>query len=72
MASDRDTWYVCNQPFISADPAFEFRGRKGITRVRATDPAYRRWPQFFDPITSSDRAAPPIEEAVAVPGGRRT
>ena len=72
MADPHDTWYVCNQPFVSADPDFPFSGRKGVTRVRGTDPVYLRWPQFFEPITSSDRSVPPpVEEAVAVPGRKR-
>ncbi len=73
MASDpHETWYVCKEPFVSADPDFPFSGRKGITRVRGSDPAYRRWPQFFERITSSDHSAPPeVEEAVAPPGKKR-
>ncbi len=66
-----DEWYVCKTPFVSADPSFEFRGRPGITRVRGDDQAYRRWPQFFEPITSSDHSAPEVEEAIAVPGKKR-
>ena len=66
-----DAWYVCATPFISADPKFPFSGRKGRTRVRGSDPAYRRWPQFFEPLTSSDPTAPDIEEAVAIPGKKR-
>ena len=68
----QDTWYVCKEPFVSADPALEFVGRKGVTRVRGSDPAYKRWPQFFEPITSSDRSAPPeVEMATAGPGQKR-
>jgi len=66
-----DSWYVCATPFVSADPEFPFSGRKGITRVRGTDPAYCRWPQFFEPLTSSDKSAPTVEEAVAIPGRKR-
>lgn len=71
MAADPDKWYVCKESFVSADPDFEFHGRKGVTRVRASDPVYRRWPEFFEPISSSDRSAPEVEEAVAVPGRKR-
>jgi hypothetical protein len=69
--SPRDEWYVCKEPFVSADPDFPFSGRKGRTRVRGSDPAYRRWPQFFEPLTSSDPTAPEIEAAVAEPGKKR-
>lgn len=72
MATDpRDTWFVCSTPFVSADPEFPFSGRKGITRVRGSDPAYRRWPQFFEPLVSSDHSVPDIETAVATPGRKR-
>jgi hypothetical protein len=67
----KDQWFVCSEPFVSADPAHPFSGRKGITRVRGTDPAYRRWPQFFEPLVTSDRSAPDVEEAVAIPGRKR-
>jgi hypothetical protein len=70
-ANPHETWYVCTEPFISADPAFPFNGRKGVTRVRGSDPAYKRWSQFFEPITSSDKTAPDVEEALAVPGRKR-
>ncbi len=72
MANEsRDTWYVCKESFVTADPDLHFHGRKGITRVRGSDPVYRRWPQFFEPLTSSDRSAPEVEEAVAPPGRKR-
>jgi hypothetical protein len=66
-----DTWYVANCSWASADPDLPINGVKGKTRVRGSDPVYRRWPTFFDPITSSDRTAPDVEEALAVPGRKR-
>ena len=69
MADPHDQWYICISPFVSADPDMPFNGRKGVSRVRGTDPIYRRWSQFVAPITSSDRSA--VEEAVAVPGRKR-
>jgi hypothetical protein len=65
-----DTWYVANCSWASADPEFP-NGVKGKTRVRGSDPMYRKWPDFFDPIISSDRSAPAVEEAVAIPGRKR-
>ncbi len=70
MSDPHDTWYVCVVPFVLADPAFpDVRGRPGVTRVRGSDPLYRKYPQYFEPITSSDRSA--VEEAVAIPGRKR-
>jgi hypothetical protein len=66
-----DTWYVANRSWASADPDLPLNGVKGQTRVRGSDPAYKRWPEFFDPISSSDRSTPAVEMAVAVPGGKR-
>jgi hypothetical protein len=72
MADPQDTWYVCTTPFVSADPDLPFSGRKGISRVCGTDPVYLHWPQFFEPITSSDRSErPDVEMALAVPGRKR-
>jgi hypothetical protein len=71
MSDPHDTWYVCTTPFVSADPEFPFNGRRGITRVRGSDPAYKRFKAMFAPITSSDRSAPDVEEALAVPGRKR-
>jgi len=71
VADPHDTWYVCSEPFVSADPDFAFIGRKGVTRLRGDDPAFRRFAKFFKPITSSDRSIPEIEEALAVPGRKR-
>ena len=71
MADPHTTWYVCDQPFTSADPDFPFIGRKGVTRLRGDDPAFRRFAKFFKPITSSDRTAPDVEAAVAGPGQKR-
>jgi hypothetical protein len=74
MAADpHDVWYVANTSWASADPDFpDFRGVKGQTRVRGSDPMYRKWPQFFSPLRTSDPAAPPaVEEAVAIPGRKR-
>ncbi len=70
-ADPHDTWYVANRSWASADPEFPHGGVKGKTRVRGTDPMYLRWPEFFDPITSSDRSLPAVEEAVAIPGRKR-
>jgi len=64
-------WYVCIESFVSADDELPFHGRKGTTRVRGSDPVYRRWPQFFEALTSSDRSAPDVEEALAIPGRKR-
>ena len=72
MATDpHETWYVCAEPFVSADPELEFHGRKNVTRVRGDDPVYLRWPHLFKPIDESYRPAPAVEEAVAIPGKKR-
>ncbi|HXJ65716.1 MAG TPA: hypothetical protein VNN79_18315 [Actinomycetota bacterium] len=71
MSNPHETWYVCDEPFVSADPDFPFNGRKGVTRLRGDDPAFKRFAKFFKPMTSSDRTAPPVEEALAVPGRKR-
>ena len=71
MANPHDTWYVCKTPFVSADPDFPFHGQKGITRLRGDDPAFRRFAAFFEPIFSSDKTSPEVEEAIATPGRKR-
>ncbi len=73
MGNPHDTWYVANTSWASADPDFpNFPGGiKGKTRVRGSDPLFKKYPQFFDPITSNDRSAPDVEYAVAVPGQKR-
>jgi hypothetical protein len=71
MPEPHETWYICTEAFVSADPDFPFSGRKGVSRLRGDDPAFRRFAKFFRPMTSSDRSAPEIEMAVAVPGGKR-
>jgi len=72
MATDpHETWYVCAEPFVSADPEMPFHGRRDITRVRGDDPVYLRWPHLFKPIDPSYRSAPSVEEAVAIPGRKR-
>jgi hypothetical protein len=71
MPDPHDTWYVAITSWASADPGLPLNGIKGVTRVRGDDPAYKRWPDFFAPISSSDRSAPSVEEAVAVPGRKR-
>jgi hypothetical protein len=71
VADPHETWYVCKESFASADPDQPFRGRKGISRVRGSDPVYRRWPQFFEVLRTSDPSAPAVEMAVAEPGKKR-
>lgn len=71
MTDPHETWYVCAEPFVSADPNLPFTGRKDITRVRGDDPVYLRWPHLFKPIDSSYRSAPLVEAAVAAPGKKR-
>jgi hypothetical protein len=72
MAIDpHETWYVCAEPFVSADPDLPFNGRRNVTRVRGDDPVYVKWPHLFKPIDPSYRSAPAVEEAVAIPGKKR-
>ena len=72
MATDpHETWYVCAEPFVSADPDLPFSGRRNVTRVRGDDPVYVKWPHLFKPIDPSYRSAPAVEEAVAIPGKKR-
>jgi hypothetical protein len=72
MAIDpHETWYVCAEPFVSADPDLPFIGRRNVTRVRGDDPVYRKWPQLFTLMEPSYHSAPAVEEATAAPGRKR-
>ena len=72
MALDpHDTWYVCAEPFVSADPDLPFSGRRDVTRVRGDDPVYLKWPHLFKPIDETYRRPLGVEEAVAIPGRKR-
>jgi len=72
MAIDpRETWYVAKDSFAFADPDAPYFAKKNITRVRGDDPMYLRAPHLWKPIDPSYRSAPPVEEAVAIPGRKR-
>jgi hypothetical protein len=69
-ADPQSTWYVAKVSWASADPEFPdfLGGVKGRTRVRGSDPLYRKYAHLFEPIRSSDTT---VEEATAVPGRKR-
>jgi hypothetical protein len=69
----QDTWYVAKTSWANADPEFPdfLGGVRGRTRVRGSDPLYRKYPHLFEPLLSSDRSAPEVEAAVAGPGQKR-
>jgi len=72
MATDpHETWYVAKVSFAFADPDGPRWYSKDKSRVRGDDPIYLRCPDNFKPIDPSQRSAPAVEEAVAIPGKKR-
>lgn len=66
-----DQLLVCRESFV--DMAIDGqRYVRGVTRIYATDPLFKRnpsWKKFFEPI---DATYPPVETATASPGELRS